>query len=126
MENLSLAINLTFVGMVVVFAALIILSYCIVLLSKILSLRSGRSSGGSTGGSKKETSVSAVSDNGSVELSEAHVSDNELIAVLTAAIQASLGINAGNKLFNRSFKRTPRTAPAWSFAGRIDQISGKL
>jgi sodium pump decarboxylase gamma subunit len=126
MQNLPLAINLTFVGIVVVFAALIILSYCIVLLSKILSFANGRPSGTSTNNKDKETAISEVNESANVNLSENDVTESELIAVLTAAIQASLGIKSENKIMVKSFRRIPVTAPAWNAAGRVEQISARL
>ena len=51
--------------------------------------------------------------------------DAELIAVLTAAIAASLNTSAYN-LRIKSFRRVDGVTPAWSGAGRMDIMNSRL
>ena len=49
----------------------------------------------------------------------------ELIAVLTAAVAASLNTSAYN-LKIKSYRRIFDSAPAWNRAGRVDIINARL
>jgi len=51
--------------------------------------------------------------------------DTELIAVLTAAIAASMNTSAYN-LKIKSYKRIHDTIPAWSKAGRADIMNSRF
>lgn len=53
-------------------------------------------------------------------------SNEELIAVITAAVLAASKSHPGIKLKVRSFRRIPQTSPVWNLAGRHEQISGIL
>ncbi len=55
---------------------------------------------------------------------EENVDDEELIAVISAAIAASLGV-AVPEVNIKSIKRVPQTAPLWAEMGRREQILSK-
>lgn len=50
---------------------------------------------------------------------------DELIAVITAAVVASLNSSTHNVIV-KSIKRTPITSPAWNRAARLDLTTNKL
>ena len=127
MENMPLAINLVFVGLTVVFSALIILSLIIYLSTKILA-----------GKKKEEAAGNVVTDEASIleieeddtdansAISDSIKSDDELAAVIMAAIQASMLPGSQCKLKVKSFRRIAQTSPAWNKTGRIEQIANRL
>lgn len=125
MDNLSLSVNMILVGLTVVFMSLVLLSYSIVLLSKMLGVKKV----------KKAESVSAAADEASIlEIDENedlgapvnHNFDDELVAIITAAIQANLGSRTDTKIMIKSFKRVPQNSPVWNVTGRGEQLAGKL
>ncbi len=52
--------------------------------------------------------------------------DEELVAVITAAIQASLGYEVHNKLVIKSITRTGQSSPIWNRTGRLERLAKKL
>ena len=53
------------------------------------------------------------------------INDNELVAVITAAIAASLG-TASNGIVIRSLRRSNSNAPAWGKEGRTEQVYNRF
>lgn len=53
------------------------------------------------------------------------VNDEELVAVIAAAIAASMGVGIP-QLNIKSIRRIPQSTPAWAVASRQEQILGKL
>jgi len=51
--------------------------------------------------------------------------DEELVAVIAAAVASSLGVNVP-EVNIKSIRRIPQTSPAWAAASRQEQIYGKL
>lgn len=52
--------------------------------------------------------------------------DDALVAVLTAAVLASMGNRPDIKIRVTSFRRVPETSPIWNTVGRKEYISNKL
>lgn len=121
MFNLSLSANVIFVGMVVVFVSLILLTYIIVLSNKILNAVKGVS-----GGNKKTADNVSTGEIRRSSSPDGDVPAEELVAVITAAIMASVDTHPGYNIRLKSFRRIPQTAPAWNLAGRNEYIAGKL
>lgn len=107
------ALMITGFSIVVVFIGLIIISMLIDLL-KIMG-----------GSNKPEVSKAVVTPAKKEEPVANEVDDEELVAVIAAAIAASMGVGIP-QLNIKSIKRVPQTVPAWGIAGRQEQISGKL
>ncbi len=123
MNNLSLSANVIFVGMVVVFVSLILLTYIIVLSNKILNAVKGAS------GENNKTAGNISQEMGEYRRSSSSYSDapaEELVAAITAAIMASVDTHPGYNIRLKSFRRIPQTAPVWNVAGRNEYIAGKL
>jgi len=124
MDNLSLSVNVIIVGMVVVFVSLVLLTYIIVLSNKILNAIKG-----SSGSSKKTSdnmSVQEISGTRAIYSSGSDLPTDELVAVITAAIMATVNASPGYNIRLKSFRRIPQTTPVWNIAGRNEYIAGKL
>ena len=129
MENLSLAINVIFVGITVVFISLVVLSYCITLFVKLLGLKKNRVESTSSLNNQASTSEAVIIDETGtpdIESAGSEFSDKELVAVLTAAIMASGRTRPESKIRIASYRRVPLSSPAWNAAGRAGIISGRL
>lgn len=116
--SISDALTITVFSMVVVFIVLIIISIVISIL-KVLS-----------GGEVKDISKSSAKDTKKKELEFKETiideqNDEELVAVIAAAIAASMGVQMP-ELNIKSIRRIPQSIPAWGLAGRQEQIYSKL
>ncbi|MCX7843170.1 MAG: OadG family protein [Clostridia bacterium] len=125
---MNLAINMTFVGMTVVFMALIVLALVISLFS--IFFRTNKEQKTNTPNSNvNEASILEVEKDNQINTaseSEDNISQGELLAVITAAVNACLGHRTNNKLVVKSFTRVSQSAPVWNTTGRSEYISGKL
>jgi len=119
---MEFALNVLFVGMTVVFIALIVLTFAIYGIAKIInSFTKPRASKKETFKSTEANTV--VQEAVSVAVEE---SDEDLIAVLTAAVLAAMGNGSQTNIVVKSFRRIPQAAPVWNTAGRNEYISNKL
>jgi len=106
------------VGISVVFLALVALSFSIYLFGKVM-----------VNGGKRKAEKSAkvtVESIKSIEIETDVEDDAELIAVITAAIQASLvkaGISPECKIVVKSFKRVGSDSPVWNSTGREELLN---
>jgi sodium pump decarboxylase gamma subunit len=112
---------LTLVGITVVFVSLILLSFAIVIISKLVAAGNILKST-DTEKRNEEDNVTKRVKTKVIESTD----DDKLVAVLTAAIMASMGNKPDCKIRVKSFRRIPQTSPAWNLAGRYDYISEKL
>lgn len=115
--NIGEALIITGFSMVVVFIGLTVISILIGLLKKL-------------GEEKEEESMETweipiKKDEPVKEDQEVIIDDEELVAVIAAAIAASMGVSIP-ELNIKSIKRVAQTTPAWAVASRQEQISGKL
>ncbi|MFO7611210.1 MAG: OadG family protein [Clostridia bacterium] len=107
------------VGISVVFLALIALSFFIYLFGKVMKNGNGTRPSGTA-----RNEISSMKT--SLENPGADGGDDELIAVITAAIMASLrqaGLTPECRIKVRPFNRVSSDAPAWNLAGRNELIS---
>ncbi|SHK22779.1 sodium pump decarboxylases, gamma subunit [Caminicella sporogenes DSM 14501] len=116
-EKLLASIYVTILGMSATFAALIILWGCIIIMSKLLN----------TSKPKEETvEVKSVpTSQVNVSVPEVEENDEELVAVITAAIAASLNTSTHN-IIVKNIIRIPDTTPVWGKAGRLEQMNRML
>ncbi|WP_353094383.1 OadG family protein [Tissierella praeacuta] len=116
--SLGDSLVITVFSMVVVFAGLIVLAMLISVLKKI-------------GGEKKsevvKKSPSPIESKETIveNVEESLTNDEELVAVIAAAVAASLGISIP-EVNIKSIRRIPQNSPAWATASRQEQIYGKL
>lgn len=109
---------ITIFSMIVVFVVLIIISFLISALKSV-------------GGEKKvETKEQVVKQepiksDENLQMADTKVNDEELVAVIAAAIAASLGVSIP-EINIQSIRRVEQKTPAWSVTGRQEQIFNKL
>ena len=122
---MGLIINLTVVGILVVFLALVLLSIIISISGKIFNIKRSSPKNDSVT-AKNKASILEVNGDKKLDAPDGDLSNSELVAVLTAAVQASLRRTSECKVRIKSFRRIPQTSPAWNLRGRNEYISGKL
>ena len=111
-------------GLGTVFVALVGLIYVIELINKIINIG---------GNNKKDHSPKTTDDTETLHKTivtesdpqVANRDDNEIIAVITAAIAASLN-RSTHDIIVKSIRRTPSHSPIWNKASRNEQITGRL
>ncbi|QUH19824.1 OadG family protein [Alkaliphilus sp. B6464] len=109
------SIMVTLVGVGIVFAALAILYFAIIIMQKVV----GKSQPKKIVDSKPSPTIED-------EVVEEETVDNtELVAVITAAVAASLNTSTHN-IIVRNITRISDQTPSWAKMGRVDQISNKL
>lgn len=119
-DKLMAGLYVTFMGMTITFIGLIFLWGAIELMSKLI-------------GTKKPTDLKVVAAANPAQpqavLAPAAAGsgdiDDELIAVITAAVAASLKTSIHNVVV-RNIVRVADDTPAWARAGRVDQINNRF
>ncbi|MEG2574542.1 MAG: OadG family protein [Christensenella sp.] len=110
-EKFSIAGETTALGLVVVFVCLILLIAVIMLLSVLLN-----------GKKKPKSKIEKIVEAPLPQMPIVQVNDDELIAVLTAAVAAIMqNEGTATPFVIRSYKRTSGSS-AWNKAGRDSQI----
>ncbi len=124
MDKLSNGLIVTFLGMGTVFIVLIALVYILNLL-KVLIYDNQNRAKKNTAITKIETDINDVSENNDedAQCNDDHQKDEfELVAVITAAIAASLNTSTHN-IVVRSIKRFPDNIPVWNKIARQEQLN---
>ncbi|HHV96381.1 MAG TPA: OadG family protein [Clostridiaceae bacterium] len=121
---MDLAGTLTIVGMVVVFAALIILALAISLLGKAININKNAIAEKAASNAIKTDIVNTGAANTQSQIS--NQDDKELIAVITAAIMASMKGSSDFKIRVKSFRRIPDNSPEWNIAGKLTTINANI
>lgn len=103
------AFVITLFSMGLVFVALVVLSYSIDVIANIINR-----------GNKKKTDPAPVQEE-VVSTEEDTVDDQELIAVISAAVACASGKSL-NELLVRSVRRCASEESAWARAGRMDAM----
>lgn len=119
MSNVATTIITIFI---VVFLAIMLLSFIIVLLSKMTSSRS-KDSSGSVNGNQGQDSSETIGHIGFIRNVDTQ-NDSELIAVLTAAVNAFTSGSPDSKFIVRSYRRIQQSSPIWNTISRKEQILG--
>lgn len=120
-DKLAASLQVTVLGVFIVVIALVLLYFAINIMERLL-----RDPKKSAGKASKDAPVSpsvtepveARKDQGDVKEEK----DEELVAVITAAIAASMETSTHN-IVVRNIVRSPDTTPAWGRAGRTEQIN---
>ena len=111
-EALAEGLSVTGVGLAIVFAVLVILMLVMMLMKQIFYKDPAKA--------KKAAPVAAPA----VKSEEKKVDEGELIAVLTAAIAASLNTSTYN-LQIKSYRRIENNKPLWNRAGVTETINSR-
>lgn len=111
----------TVFSMAIVFLSLLVISFIIDALRAVATKDSGEKVVEKTAPIEvsKEVVKEEIVDTSNDE------DEGELVAVIAAAIAASMGINVSDLNIN-SIKRVPQTGPVWSKVGRQEQIFNRL
>lgn len=125
-EAIGRGLEVTVTGLVVVFSVLIILMLVLILM-KVVFYKEPKEEKGSEALKERPAPVSANASAQKAKPTESvkKVDDKELIAVITAAIAASLNTSTYN-LKVKSFRRISDKSPLWNKAGRTDVINSRF
>lgn len=115
-EALATGGETTLIGLAIVFGVLIILMI-VLMLFKVIFARTPKQP-------KETKTVSVQTETAEAEIKD-EVDENELIAVLTAAVAASLNTSTYN-LKIKSYRRTDNKMPAWNKAGVTETINNRF
>jgi sodium pump decarboxylase gamma subunit len=126
------SLNVLFVGMVVVFLALILLTFIIFLIPKVIAIKGNKKVEKDTDINTRINSYTKISDEKETVISKDSLKDsskdNEIVAVITAALQAFLSSEPGIKdktVKILSYKRLTKEAPVWNKTGRLLQTANR-
>ena len=122
-EKLVGSLVTTGMGMGITFGILILLCFIIMLMTKVLGIADNKK--------KKVQEAPAAAAPAPVvpavpEPEENLMDDEELVAVIMAAITAAQGPGKQNNLYIRKIRRTSDDTPAWSRAGNKDSFSNRM
>lgn len=115
-EKLVASLSVAILGMGITFIVLIFLQYCIKLMSRLV------------GGTAEHKQVTVTESSVSLEKPRpvdappVEEDEEELIAVLTAAVAACMGRPA-DRFVLRNVRQLPDAAPGWARAGLSDQMT---
>jgi sodium pump decarboxylase gamma subunit len=115
-EKTMAALQVTLLGMAITFVALMILWGLIIIMTKLLH---------NTQPTKKATNAVKPAPAPEVKPQEDLGESEELVAIITAAIAASLNTSTHN-IVVRNIVRVADATPAWGRAGRVDQMNQML
>ena len=123
-EKFLAGIQVTVLGLIIVFAALAILYFTIIIMERLINKSQKTVEVVESRLSADETvSFDVVESVHTVEEDTAH--STELVAVITAAIAASLYVPVQDVVV-RSIRRAQDSTPIWAKMGRIEQINNML
>ncbi len=116
-EALSVGGETTIIGLAIVFGVLIILMIVLMLFKVIFYKDPGKKKAVEAAETVTQAETDAAAND--------EVDEDELIAVLTAAVAASLNTSTYN-LKIKSYRRTDNKAPAWNRAGLTETINNRF
>ncbi|MFW5647691.1 MAG: OadG family protein [Candidatus Alkaliphilus sp. MAG34] len=122
-EKFLAGIQVTVLGLVIVFIALAVLYFAVIIMEMLLNKVQETEETVESGLSADETVD--LEDKEPVYEEENTVYDTELVAVIVAAVAASLHVPAQDVVV-KSIKRARDSTPIWAKMGRIEQINNTL
>ncbi len=117
-EKLAGSIVVTFLGMGVTFLILVILWGVISLMTRVLNQAQPKKE-------EKPAAAEAKAEPQPVVETVEKEDDEELIAVITAAVAASLQTSIHN-IYVRNIVRVPDATPVWGKTARLDQMNSRF
>lgn len=119
-EKVNAALQTTVLGMGITFGALIVIWGLCILLAKVVgSIENKYKDEVKVIKKQKDSEVVKEVENST------DLSDDELVAVISAAIASSLNTRVDN-IFVRNIVRVNDDTPTWGRVARIDQVNSKL
>ncbi|MDI9476687.1 MAG: OadG family protein [Natronincolaceae bacterium] len=123
-EKLLAGIQVTVLGLIIVFAALAILYFAIVVMEGLMNKSQKVAETVEPGLCIDETANPGNKE--SMQTGGGNTNPNmELIAVITAAVAASLNVSAQDVVV-KNIRRVQDSTPIWAKMGRIEQINSML
>ena len=122
-EKFLAGIQVTVLGLVIVFIALAVLYFAVIIMEMLLNKVQETEETVESGLSADETVD--LEDKEPVYEEENTVYDTELVAVIVAAVAASLHVPAQDIVVKR-IKQAKDPTPKWTKMGRIEQINNTL
>lgn len=120
-ESLLEGLKVTAVGLAIVFAVLIILMFVLTLMKYVFAREPKNEQSAQTADTHSDNATAPSA----ATMETDDVNEDELIAVLTAAVAASLNTSTYN-LHIKSYRRVNNTAPVWNQAGLRDTIDSRF
>lgn len=117
-QALSEGLQVTVVGLAIVFSVLIILML-VLMAFKVIFYKPEQSASAEAAPAPQPTAAEVPKQ------TEAEIDEGELIAVLTAAVAASLNTSTYN-LNIKSYRRIGNSSPSWNKAGLNDVINSRF
>ena len=126
--NFADSMQVTVLGMGVVFLVLLMLMYIIKVMEKVIYKTPAKSAAPVKGTAPVQPVASSKAVSTAPGAASATVSvtgsDLELVAVIAAAAAASMGVSPSD-LVIRGIVRLPETAPLWSLSGRSELMASR-
>jgi len=116
-EKIILILFVAGLGMAVTFAVLLFLWFCISLVSRILAAAEKKA--------VKPEKLEKVVTPQATEVIEDNEEDEELVAVIAAAVAASLNTSVHN-IVVKNIARVNDHSPSWAKTGRIEQMNTRF
>lgn len=117
MSNIIEGFAITIMGMAMVFAILLLLYFVLIIMKHIFTKAQNKPA---------EEPKKVQSSQGAAVLQEyEELDEKELIAVLTAAVAASLNQSTYN-LHIKSYRRIDQNAPVWNRVSRREQLESRI
>ncbi len=123
-EKLLAGLAVAFIGITITFLGLMLLWGAIALMSKLLYKPVANPVKVINQTKPQDMAVAKV-EGASPAAIAGEAQEDELIAVITAAVAASLKTSIHN-IVVRNIVRIPDETPAWARSGRVDQINGRF
>lgn len=118
-DKLAASIQVTILGVVIVLMALVLLYFAINIMERLLQQPKKPAETAPKAVPEKPETAEPVEES---QPSAAQQQDEELVAVITAAVAASMETSTHN-IVVRNIVRTADNTPAWGRAGRTEQIN---
>lgn len=126
--------SLPLVGIAIVALTLMALAFIISLVSRVLNMGKGKEPNADKSETHLEIDVDQDSElptMGNTEHADRKcdtpdLANEELVAVITAALMASMKQDTECKIKVKSIRRIPNASPVWNLAGRSEYLSNKL
>lgn len=112
MGNFGYSLIITVLGISVTFLILAIIMFCLNVLKKAVN-------------KEKPGEAEVKQDEPKAEIVPQAQNDEEIIAVITAAIAAAMGTSSSG-LVIRSYRKISSNAPVWNIQGRNEALSNKI
>lgn len=128
MDNLNLALNMIFTGVSVVFLCLVLLVFVIYAMPKVLSVfyqKKINNVAVSDSRTVREENGIELNQSKQIPINQKKECNDELLAVITAAVLACFKPEVRSRIRIASFRRVSDTPPVWNGVSRNEQIASK-